>query len=85
MYTELKRKTVKCRKQHQCEWCAETLAIGESAVYRVYVFDGDLAKDWMHPECSEDMKSLDSVDLESGFVPGDNPRPKRKEQNEHSD
>lgn len=74
MYTELKRKIVKCRKKHQCAWCGENITIGESAEYRSYIFDDDFVDDWMHPECDAACSEVAIEEGEFDFVPGDFPR-----------
>jgi len=74
-YTELKSKTVKTKKLHQCEWCGQRIALAENCYYRAYIFDGDFINGWMHNECREAMDATDSYDLAEGWIPGDYDRP----------
>lgn len=53
MYTELKSKEVKCRKEHKCGWCNEHIYPKETAWYRVFIFDGDFVCEHQHLECKE--------------------------------
>lgn len=70
-YVELKNITVKSRKKHSCEWCAEAIDIGENCIYRVYIFDGNFMHGRMHGECQTAMLSVSNDDLVSGWAPGD--------------
>lgn len=61
---------VKCRKNHQCEWCGILIQKGENAVIRTYLFDGDFNSAHQHPECYEAMKEsfrLRLVDSDGSF------------------
>lgn len=70
-FRSLTDKEVKVRKAHMCGWCAEKIAKGEQARYRVYVLDGELTTDWMHPECYDGMNgSAHEVTCE-GWMAGD--------------
>lgn len=71
MYTELKSKFVKCRKDHQCEWCGEPIGRGSRAHYRAYVWEDGFQTGYMHPECHEGMLASDSSLLEDGWATGD--------------
>jgi hypothetical protein len=59
MTTDLTNKTVKCRKEHKCEWCAEKILSNESALYRTYLFDGEFNSEHFHPECYEALQNSD--------------------------
>lgn len=73
MHCELKNKTIKAvKKDRECAWCAEPINKGESAQYRVYIYEG-FRTDWMHPECASAMNRTEE-DLSEGFMPGDFPR-----------
>jgi hypothetical protein len=72
-YSEIENRLVlKTKKDHQCAWCGEKIKSGESAQYRVYVFD-DFTRDWMHPECYGAMGKLPRDDwaYQEGWMPGD--------------
>ena len=60
-YEELKTREIKkVRKEHSCVWCNFLIHVKESAIYRVYRFDGYFQTDYMHLECYEAMKSGDN-------------------------
>lgn len=58
-YASLKNdgKKVKCYVPHVCEWCGEAIQIGEEAISRNYVFEGDIQSTHQHPECFEAMRN----------------------------
>ena len=64
--TELTEKAVRVRKEHKCAWCGEWIGIGDEAIYRTYIFEGDFSADYMHPECYEAVKTYPDG-LEDGF------------------
>ena len=68
--TDLSEKRVKVRKPHQCVWCGEGINIGESAKYRVYIFEGDFNADYYHLECIAATDSITNwADYDEGFEP----------------
>ena len=71
-YRELRSKTVKCRKTHQCSWCGESIEKDEEAESRDYVWDGELRSDHQHMECAAAMRcaSKDAIPAD-GWMPGD--------------
>jgi len=73
---EIQSKTVKCRKDHWCEWCEQRILSGEKAQYRVYIFDGDFNSGHMHLECFEAMNDSDQRALAYGWTPGEPTRGK---------
>jgi hypothetical protein len=62
---------VKCRKPHKCEWCNESIKIGEKAAVRKYIYDGEFHSAHQHPEC---YKALSESDCGDGFVQGEQHR-----------
>ncbi len=56
-------KIVKCRKDHQCEWCGIIIQKGGKAVIRIYKFDGDFNSSHQHLECYEAMVESFSLGL----------------------
>ncbi|MBA7546012.1 hypothetical protein ES705_38394 [subsurface metagenome] len=58
----LLEKQVKCRKDHLCIWCGETIKAGEIVPFRKYIFEGMIQRDYYHPECNEVMLALDWYD-----------------------
>jgi hypothetical protein len=68
-------KTVKCRKDHRCEWCGEKIPAGDQAFYYAGLWDGDWQSWYMHPECEIYSYKCDAQD---GFEPFSNERPKEK-------
>ena len=77
--SDLQDKEVVCRKNHLCGWCNQTIKSGNKAQYRAYTFDGDFVSEWQHPECYLAMCASDPIDLQNGWCPGDNVRPKAGE------
>ena len=55
MNTELTNKVVKCRKVHQCDWCAERIQKDEKAHYRTGVQEGVFFTSYQHFECYDAM------------------------------
>lgn len=70
-YRELKGRDVLVRQSHMCAWCAERIEQGSTAHYRVYVFDSELTRDWMHPECFTAMSNSDQEYVCEGWMAGD--------------
>lgn len=70
-YREISSVDVKVRKTHMCGWCSEWIKTKEPARARVYVLDGDLISDWMHPECFDAMNASRNEDICEGWMPGD--------------
>lgn len=66
-YSELKNKSVKCRKEHVCCWCGARIEVGENAQNRSYVFDGNFNNDYLHPDCNDAMIDTDNHYLEDGW------------------
>lgn len=46
-------KLVTTRKAHVCDWCGESMSVGELAYAGRTVEDGDFWSSWMHPECND--------------------------------
>jgi hypothetical protein len=76
MYSEIRCKVVKCRKDHCCEWCGEDIEKGTEAKNRTYKFEGELNHAWMHLECFKAMEESDYDTVADGWYPGDNQRGK---------
>lgn len=72
-YDELAVEDVKkCRKNHLCAWCAETISKGAPAIYRAGVFDGDFLSDHFHPECWDACgRFVEAVGEVVSWTPGD--------------
>lgn len=66
MINELSDRDVIVRKSHKCVWCGESIARGEKAHYRVYIFDGFTA-DYYHPECYKAMCTYPGIGWDDGF------------------
>lgn len=72
-YEPIRESIVKVRKAHQCLWCDESILVGETAQYRVYVSDGDFNTDYMHMECRAATFKVSgeiAQNLEEGIEPG---------------
>lgn len=65
-YTSLVDKTVRCRKEHHCAWCGETIAKGEEAHYFSGVYEGEITSGHEHMECHDAIKR--SGWLEDGYL-----------------
>ena len=70
-FRSITEREVKVRKSRQCGWCSESIAKGERARYRVYVFDGEFNSDHMHVECYEAMNGSAREVICEGWMPGD--------------
>ena len=70
-YLELQTHEVTTRKIHKCEWCGETINVGERAQYRAYIFDGNFTSVWQHPECYTAMSESDWLLLAEGWERGE--------------
>lgn len=57
-------------KMHRCEWCSETIFVGEIHVKYVGDFEGDFQSWRMHAECY----AATSEHISEGFTPGEHPR-----------
>lgn len=69
MYWELSTRLIKkCLLSHRCVWCGEKIESKESAMYRVYIYEGEFQYDYLHPECQDALNMAD--DLEDGFDEG---------------
>lgn len=64
-------KQVKVRKPRMCGWCGHKIEGQEIAHYRVYIFDDELTRDWMHLECHTAMNNSKNEYLCDGWMPGD--------------
>ena len=64
--TELKNKTVTCRKPHRCSWCGEPIKTGDKAVSRACIFESDFQSSYEHPECIDAMNNSD-IDYDEGY------------------
>ena len=71
-FAELKYKTVRVTKHHECSWCGQRVNKEQIADYRVSVFDGDLKSDYFHPECADAFRQSSDRGMidEAGFDPG---------------
>ncbi len=69
--------TQHARKRYPCEWCGESINIGDEYTrYRWFSY-GDAGTCKMHPECYEAMQA--EAEQEGGWIewcPGDQERPK---------
>ena len=70
-YRSLTDKQIIVRKNHMCEWCAETVFKGETARYRSYVFDGEMTSGHLHTECYDALTNSDNSAICEGWMPGD--------------
>jgi hypothetical protein len=68
----MRETTVKTRKKHECDWCPEPIEIGELAIDRAYIWEGEFCHGYLHPECLEAVKKSDIG--EDGFFPQDQKR-----------
>lgn len=73
-YTELECRELTTRKERQCPWCAELIQPRERAQLRVYLFEGDFQREYLHPECYAAMLNADPYRLCEGFFEGEYPR-----------
>ena len=55
----------KTRKRHRCEWCPEWIEVGQAAMNRAYVWEGEFHHGYLHPECWEALCRSDN--MEDGF------------------
>ena len=69
------------RKKHRCEWCNEWILVGDTARYRVLVFDGEFQASHQHPECYDAMLKSDIDDW--GFTPGEQDRGKTLDESQN--
>ena len=62
-YIDLKRKDVKARKRHTCDWCGGHIEKCETYHYNAFIFDGDFC-DWhSHLACNRIIHAIwDYVD-----------------------
>ena len=67
--TTLQEKPVKVRKEHKCIWCGGVIWFKETAIYRVYIFEGNFMRDYLHPECFDAMNKYEWYDSDNGFDP----------------
>ena len=49
--TILTDETRVARKRHRCEWCGESIEVGQRYRYYSGVFDGEFQSTHMHTEC----------------------------------
>ena len=70
MYEFIRQNVVKVRKQHYCAWCEELIASGETAQYRVYVWEGEFNSEYQHPGCYAAMLKAPADLIEEGWIPG---------------
>lgn len=61
----------KTRKDHLCFWCGELIATGSNAFKSAWIWDGDFAHGYDHPECKKAYQDSDGSELEEGFYQGD--------------
>lgn len=67
MATTLKTVTVnKCRKEHPCIWCGETIAISEPCHSHIYVEHHEFCEDRFHLECSEAVQRMQNEEKSWG-------------------
>lgn len=58
-YQLIEERQVKAaRKAHQCIWCSQSIAVGESYTYERSIFEGDPQSHHWHPECLEAMREV---------------------------
>jgi hypothetical protein len=70
VYTEVKAKTPKARKEYRCGWCGQKIEVGLKHFSRAYVWNGDFNTDRMHLECKDAMDRSDTGMLSEGWSPG---------------
>lgn len=75
MSIELTHKIVKCRKEHRCDWCGETINTGDHAHYRTGIFEDSFYSGHQHPECYDAMMRSD-FGWDEGYSPMDQVRGK---------
>lgn len=61
------------RKQHKCEWCGESIPVGEKHFQFTGVWESEWQNWRMHQECYS--QYIDDCNGE-GFMPYENERPK---------
>lgn len=69
--------SAKAAKAHTCIWCGEGIAVGDTYIRQVLVYDGDFQSNAYHPECFDLIGDCD-LGLDEGFSPYGNPRPKEE-------
>lgn len=69
----------KARKAHRCIWCGEAIEAGEIYRRQRVIFDNQPQSNAWHTDCFD---SVDHLDMDEGFSPYDNERPKRLPDNE---
>jgi len=65
-----KERAVKTRKEYSCDWCAERIEKGVSAVRCAWVCDGRFGHGHRHLECFEAQQRLEAHYLVDGWAPG---------------
>jgi hypothetical protein len=66
----------KCRKDHQCRLCGETIHAGETCERWSGLHEGEYFTSHAHPECLAETEDWDLTDWETCSV-GDVERPKK--------
>ena len=74
-------RTIRARKRRRCEWCGESIEVGEVCILRKYKFDGDFNNCRQHPECHDAMQKSD-LGWEQSFEFGEQRRGKTMEESE---
>jgi len=67
MNGEIRNSQPKAAKEHTCEWCNETIEVGEKHNYRCYKFEGQFLTGRMHLVCEKAMSTYPNDDLLDGF------------------
>jgi len=60
------------RKPHRCEWCPEKIEVGQRAIKRAYIWEGEFHHGYLHPECWDALCRSDFT--EDGFTTGEQKR-----------
>jgi len=71
-------KIIKPRKPHVCDWCDESIKVGEHCWYNDGRFDGDFYRVFMHKECDwamrKEMNGEENYGGDYSYDPGQHKR-----------
>lgn len=70
----------KAAKQHRCEWCGESVHVGEVHAQFVGSFEGEFQSWRMHKECQKAWETLSGCEQAEGFDSWSNERPSKETQ-----
>lgn len=74
----IRTKVVKTKRPHACCWCGQRIDVGSSVTCSVGTFDGEIQRNYWHPECEKDFSMAVKDDPwlgTDGFIFGTNERP----------